>query len=186
MVALEQGLTPWFSGNLKVLVENAGGIARQFSSSLCQNVVREMRLMAVDVERAYSSGVYTADRKVFREFMTSRAVFLGLPYAAIIRSDGTVIEKADVGSTLGPVSRPSAEDFTLAATDEPPASCPPGAGLADEAARLSREPIWSSAAPSTAGHRISADRPGRRRTISDARGPARGDAARHRHRVRAW
>jgi len=119
MVALDRGLTPWFSGNLKVLVENAGGIAQQFQQQLCQNVVREMRLMAVDVERAYTSGVYSADRTVFRQFMTSRAVFLGLPYAAIKRGDGTVIEKADIGTEAGQFT-PSAEDFVLAATDQPP------------------------------------------------------------------
>lgn len=119
MVSLEQGLTPWFSGNLKVLVENAGGIARQYQQQLCQNVVREMRLMAVDVERAYAGGVYVSDRKVFREFMTSRAVFLGLPSAEIIKQDGTVIEKADVSASVERFA-PSAEDFTLAATDEPP------------------------------------------------------------------
>ena len=119
MVSLERGLTPWFSGNLKVLVQNAGSIAQQYQQQLCQNVVREMRLMAVDVERAYSGGVYVTDRTVFREFMTSRAVFLGLPSAAIIRADGTVVEKADVSSTVEQFT-PSSEDFALAATDEPP------------------------------------------------------------------
>ena len=119
MITLENGLTPWFSGNLKVLVQNAGGIAQQFQQQLCQNVVREMRLMSVDVERAYTSGIYTADRKLFREFMTSRALFLGLPHAAIGRADGTVIEQADVGSKAGTFS-PSAEDYELAGTDQPP------------------------------------------------------------------
>jgi len=119
LVALEQGLTPWFSGNLKVLVENAGGIARQYQQQLCQNVVREMRLMAVDIERAYTSGVYNADRKLFRDFMTSRAVFLGMPHAAIMRQDGSLVEKADVASSSGQFT-PSSEDFTLAGTDEPP------------------------------------------------------------------
>ena len=119
MVTLERGLTPWFSGNLKVLVQNADGIARQFQQQLCQNVVREMRLMAADVDRAYSSGVYTADRQVFRQFMNSRALFLGLPHAAIKRSDDTVIEKADLGTEAGQFT-PSAEDYTLAATEEPP------------------------------------------------------------------
>jgi two-component system nitrogen regulation sensor histidine kinase NtrY len=119
MLTLERGLTPWFSGNLKVLVQNAGSIAGQFQQQLCQNVVREMRLMAVDVERAYTTGIYTADRKLFREFMTSRAVHLGLPYAAIMRADLSTIEKADVGSTAG-VFTPSDEDFQLAGTEEPP------------------------------------------------------------------
>ena len=119
MLMVEKGLTPWFSGNLKVLVENAGGIAQQFQQQLCQNVVREMRLMAVDVERAYTSGVYLADRKVFRDFMTSRALFLGLPHASIEKQDGTVIEKADVGTQAGTFS-PSAEDYELAGTDQPP------------------------------------------------------------------
>ncbi|HRK24767.1 MAG TPA: PAS domain-containing sensor histidine kinase [Beijerinckiaceae bacterium] len=119
MLTLDRGLTPWFSGNLKVLVENAGSIAGQFQQQLCQNVVREMRLMAVDIERAYTGGVYSADRKLFREFMTSRAVYLGLPFAAIMRNDLSTIEKADVGVSSGQFT-PSAEDFQLAGTDEPP------------------------------------------------------------------
>jgi two-component system nitrogen regulation sensor histidine kinase NtrY len=118
-VSLERGLNPWFSGDLKVLVENAGGIARQFQQQLCQNVVREMRLMAADVERAVTSGVYQADRRIFREFMTSRAVYLSLPFATITRPDGTVIEKVDIGTSLGQFT-PNAEDFQLAGTDEPP------------------------------------------------------------------
>jgi two-component system nitrogen regulation sensor histidine kinase NtrY len=119
MIALDQGLKPWFSGNLKVLVENAGSIASQYQQQLCQNVVREMRLMSADVERAYSSGLYANDRTLFREFLTSRAVFLGLPNASIMKADGSVVEKANVGIEAGQFA-PSSDDFTLAATDEPP------------------------------------------------------------------
>ncbi|HRJ68863.1 MAG TPA: PAS domain-containing sensor histidine kinase [Beijerinckiaceae bacterium] len=119
MITLERGLNPWFSGDLKILVENSDKIARQFQQQLCQNVVREMRLMAVDVERAVTSGIYQSDRKLFREYMTSRAVFLSLPFSAIIKPDGQVLERAELGTSLGEFT-PNAEDFAQAATEEPP------------------------------------------------------------------
>jgi two-component system nitrogen regulation sensor histidine kinase NtrY len=118
-IMLDRGLNPWFSGPLRELVVNSSTIARGYQQQLCQNVGREMRLMAQDIERAKRSGAFDANRKFFREFMTSRAIFLGFPFASIIQRDGTVVERADTRVGNDPVP-PRDEDYVEAASQEPP------------------------------------------------------------------
>jgi two-component system, NtrC family, nitrogen regulation sensor histidine kinase NtrY len=120
LVALERGLTPWFSGDLRALVLNAEVISRNFQQQLCQNLGREMRLMAADLERATTSGFFLGNRDGFQNFMTNRATVLGFPYAEIFKEDGTMIERATIEARRFEMPRPTAEDFHFAATDEPP------------------------------------------------------------------
>ena len=78
-VTLERGLDPWFTGSIKDLMGNTVAIARSYRELQCRTLARETQLMAADLNRA--KVLYDADRKVFREFMNSRAVFLGFPVA---------------------------------------------------------------------------------------------------------
>ncbi len=119
LVALDRGLDPWFSGNLRQLVNNAGVFAREYQQQLCQNIGRESQLMAVDIARVQHESVYAAGPDGFRRFMTSRAISLGFPYAVLIRRDGSIIEKADIRSSTEP-QPPSSDDFAAAESDEPP------------------------------------------------------------------
>jgi two-component system nitrogen regulation sensor histidine kinase NtrY len=118
-ITLERGLNPWFSGALRSLVTSSEQIAQGYVQQLCQNIGREMRLMAEDIDRAKRVGLYDQDRNVFRNFVTSRAVMLGFPYAVIMQSDGSVLERADTRSAEEPV-QPREQDFKDAATSEPP------------------------------------------------------------------
>jgi two-component system nitrogen regulation sensor histidine kinase NtrY len=118
-MTLARGLNPWFSGALNQLVTNAGTIAQGYQQQLCQNVGREMKLMAEDIDRAKRVGLYDQDRTTFRSFVTSRAVMLGFPFAVIMQSDGTVIDRAETGSTEQPLP-PREQDFADADTSEPP------------------------------------------------------------------
>lgn len=120
LLALERGLTPWFSGDLRSLVLNAEVISQSFQQQLCQNLGREMRLMAADLERATTSGFFLGNRDGFQSFMTNRAMVLGFPYAEIFKEDGTLIERATIEARRFEMPRPSQEDFHFAATDEPP------------------------------------------------------------------
>jgi two-component system, NtrC family, nitrogen regulation sensor histidine kinase NtrY len=118
-ITLARGLTPWFSGSLRDLVTSSGAIAQGYQQQLCQNVGREMRLMAEDIDRAKRVGLFEQDRASFRSFVTSRAVMLGFPFAVLMQEDGTVIERAETGSLEQPLP-PREQDFKDAATQEPP------------------------------------------------------------------
>jgi two-component system, NtrC family, nitrogen regulation sensor histidine kinase NtrY len=118
-MTLARGLNPWFSGALNQLVTNAGTIAQGYQQQLCQNVGREMKLMAEDLDRAKRVGLYDQDRNTFRGFITSRAVMLGFPFAVIMQADGTIVERAETGSNEQPLP-PREQDFADAETAEPP------------------------------------------------------------------
>ncbi len=118
-ITLERGLNPWFSGALRELVTNSGTIAQGYQQQLCQNVGREMRLMAEDLDRAKRVGLYDQDRATFKSFVTSRATMLGFPFAVILKADGTVIERADTRSAEEPLP-PREQDFRDAETSEQP------------------------------------------------------------------
>lgn len=92
-VTLERGLDPWFTGSIKALMTNTVDIARAYREVQCRAMTRETSLMAADIERARR--LYDADRKLFQDFMLSRAVFLGFPVALIVKPDGTVLERIE-------------------------------------------------------------------------------------------
>jgi two-component system, NtrC family, nitrogen regulation sensor histidine kinase NtrY len=118
-ITLARGLNPWFSGSLRELVTNSGAIAQGYQQQLCQNVGREMKLMAEDIDRAKRIGLFEQDRASFRNFVTSRAVMLGFPFAVLMQADGTIAERADTGSLEQPLP-PREQDFKDAETTEPP------------------------------------------------------------------
>jgi two-component system, NtrC family, nitrogen regulation sensor histidine kinase NtrY len=118
-VTLERGLNPWFSGSLRELVTSSGTIAQGYQQQLCQNVGREMKLMAEDIENAKRTQLYDQNRSVFKTFLTTRAVMLGFPFAVIMTQDGTIIDRAETRSLDEPLP-PREQDFRDAATPEPP------------------------------------------------------------------
>jgi two-component system nitrogen regulation sensor histidine kinase NtrY len=107
-VTLEKGLDPWFSGAIKDLMSNTVEIARSFRESQCRTLARETQLMAADLNRA--KVLFDVDRKVFREFMTSRATTLGFPAAMLVEPDGTVVERVDP-KPMPEIGAPTAEDL---------------------------------------------------------------------------
>jgi two-component system nitrogen regulation sensor histidine kinase NtrY len=118
-VTLERGLNPWFSGAVRDLVTSSQTIATGFQQQLCQNVGREMRLIANDVDRARTLGLFETQRTFVRELLTNRGQSLGFPYVAVVTREGAVIERADINAGDDP--RPPREsDFAEADTPEPP------------------------------------------------------------------
>lgn len=120
LLALERGLTPWFSGDLRALVQNAEIISQNFQQQVCQNLGREMRLMAADLDRANSSNFFLGNQSGFQAYMTNRAVALGFPHAEIFKEDGTMVMKADIEARKYEIPKANADDLRDAATDEPP------------------------------------------------------------------
>ncbi|KAF0231214.1 MAG: two-component system NtrC family nitrogen regulation sensor histidine kinase [Beijerinckiaceae bacterium] len=120
LLALERGLTPWFSGDLRALVQNADVISQNFQQQICQNLGREMRLMANDLDRANASGFFLGNTAGFQTFLNGRAAALGFPHAVIFKEDGSLVEKAQVEGRQVQPPTVSPEDFRYAATEEPP------------------------------------------------------------------
>ncbi len=90
---LERGLDPWFTSSVKALMSNTLDIAQAYRDDQCRSVARETQLMAADINRA--KVLFDADRKLFSDFMLSRATFLGFPVAMLLEADGTVIQKSE-------------------------------------------------------------------------------------------
>ena len=108
MVTLERGLDPWFTGWIRELLQRTGQIAQSYRELQCRTMVRETNLMAADLNRARV--IFDADRRVFHEFMASRATFLGFPAAMIVDRDGTVVERIDIRPVEG-LNPPTARDI---------------------------------------------------------------------------
>jgi two-component system nitrogen regulation sensor histidine kinase NtrY len=118
-ITLERLLIPVFSGPLRELVLNSSVIAQGYQQQLCQNVGREMRLLAAGVEGVKEQGLYERDRAYFRDFLTARATVIGFPIAMIINRDGNILDRADINSAEQPPA-PREQDFAEAETPTPP------------------------------------------------------------------
>ena len=117
-VTLERGLNPSFMRDGRSFVLNTIDAARLFREAQCKSLLQEARLTASDLDRAKL--MFEVDRPLFRDFFTSRARFLGFTAAALLNSDGAVVEKIDTGALIGnSVARPETSDFEDAKKNEP-------------------------------------------------------------------
>lgn len=109
-MTLDRGLDPWFTSSIKVMMSNTVEIARSYRDSQCRTIARETNLMAADLDRARA--LFDADRNLFREFMTSRATFLGFPLAMLLEPNGAAVEKIELRSleNVPPLSEADARD----------------------------------------------------------------------------
>ena len=107
-VTLDRGLDPWFTSSLKELMTNTVEIAKSYREMQCRTLARETQLMAADLNRA--KVLYDADQKVFRDFLQSRAIFLGFPLAMILEPNGAVVEKIEVKRIEG-IPEPTVADL---------------------------------------------------------------------------
>jgi two-component system, NtrC family, nitrogen regulation sensor histidine kinase NtrY len=117
-VTLERSLNPAFMRDGKAFVQTTIDAARLFREAQCKSLLQEARLTASDLDRAKL--MFEVDRPLFRDFFTSRARFLGFTAAALLKSDGAVVEKIDTGAIVSnAVVTPEATDFEDARKNEP-------------------------------------------------------------------
>jgi two-component system, NtrC family, nitrogen regulation sensor histidine kinase NtrY len=117
-VTLERSLNPSFMQDGRGFVHNTIEAARLFREAQCKSLLQEARLTASDLERGKL--MFEVDRPLFRDFFASRARFLGFTAAALMKSDGTVVERVDTGAVVGKsVVRPEPADFADAVKNEP-------------------------------------------------------------------
>jgi len=125
-VTLERGLDPWFTTSIKGLISNTVEIARAYRDTQCRMLVRETGLMAADLNRA--KVLFDADRKLFRDFMMSRAIFLGFPVAMLLKTDGTVVERIEI-KPIDSLTLPPTSDLQEASDRDPTCLIPRSGNL---------------------------------------------------------
>ena len=120
-IALDRSLNPAFLKDVRGFVENTIEAATRYREAQCIQLLQENRLTAQDLDSARA--FLMADRAILRDYFASRAKFLGFSAAALVKPDGTMIERANVGSTLGALGTaivmPSAREFAAAKKNEP-------------------------------------------------------------------
>ncbi|ACK49502.1 multi-sensor signal transduction histidine kinase [Methylocella silvestris BL2] len=117
-VTLERSLNPGFMHDGRAFVQTTIDAARLFREAQCKSLLQEARLTASDLDRAKL--MFEVDRPLFRDFFTSRTRFLGFTAAALMKPDGSVIEKIETGSAIGTtIVRPEPADFDDAKKNEP-------------------------------------------------------------------
>jgi two-component system, NtrC family, nitrogen regulation sensor histidine kinase NtrY len=115
---LERSLNPAFIEDVRGFILNTIDAASLFREAECKSLLQEARLTATDLDRV--KVMFSADRPLFREFFGSRAKYLGFTAAAMLKPDGTIIEKIDTGAPTGnAVVLPEANDFEDAKKNEP-------------------------------------------------------------------
>ena len=117
-ITLERSLNPAFMQDVRGFIGNTAEAARLFRESQCQSLLQEARLTAADLDRG--KPLFEADRLIFRDYFSSRAKFLGFTAAAMMKPDGTIVEKVDTNATEGAeIVTPEAGDFEDARKNEP-------------------------------------------------------------------
>ena len=120
-IALDRSLNPAFLKDVRGFVENTIEAATRYREVQCIQLLQENRLTAQDLDSARA--FLMADRAILRDYFASRAKFLGFSAAALLKPDGTMIERANIGMTLGALGTaivmPSAREFAAAKKNEP-------------------------------------------------------------------
>src|ERR1700730_7998701 len=92
-ITLDRGLDRWFSSRTQALIANSLTVAEVYFREHAAMIRSDIMAMAFDVGRARP--LFDQDRARFRQFLTAQAAVRGLPNVIMIRSDLSVIERAD-------------------------------------------------------------------------------------------
>jgi two-component system, NtrC family, nitrogen regulation sensor histidine kinase NtrY len=104
-ITLERGLDRWFSTRTRAVIENSLTVAEAYLREHAAMIRGDIQAMAYDVGRA--KPLFDQDRERFRQFLKAQASIRGLPHALMIRSDLSIIERADLetgGGFIAPSS----------------------------------------------------------------------------------
>ncbi len=115
---LERSLNPAFIEGVRGFILNTIDAASLFREAECKSLLQEARLTATDLDRV--KVMFSSDRPLFHDFFGTRAKYLGFTAAAMLKPDGTIIEKIDTGAPTGNlVVQPEQSDFEDAKKNEP-------------------------------------------------------------------
>ncbi|MBG0801107.1 PAS domain-containing sensor histidine kinase [Methylocystis sp. H4A] len=117
-LTLERVLNPAFMSSVKVFVHNTAEAAAVFRESQCRALLQEAQLTASDLDRA--SILYNSDRPYFHQIFQSRAYFLGFSVAALVKSNGEILDRVDVAQNAAAIIiAPPQSEFDDARRGEP-------------------------------------------------------------------
>lgn len=117
-MTLERALNPAFMSSVKVFVHNTAQAAQAFQSSQCQALLQEAQLTASDLDRARV--LFITDRNYFHQIFVSRANFLGFSVAALVKSNGEILDRVDVSKNASAIIiAPPQSEFDNARKGEP-------------------------------------------------------------------
>ncbi|MBI3275506.1 MAG: PAS domain-containing sensor histidine kinase, partial [Methylocystis sp.] len=117
-LTFERALNLGFMADVKGFVHQTAEAARLFRETQCRSLLQDAQLSASDLDRARV--MFNADRSLFHEFFTSRARFLGFSVAALVKSNGEVIDRVDVAKNAAAIIiAPPQSDFEDAKKAEP-------------------------------------------------------------------
>ncbi len=110
-LTLESAIGISFGRYTKELLSTSVEVAREVRELQCRAMGREINLMAADIGRARAA--FDQNRVFFRDFMRSRATFLGFPVAVLTSRDGKETERVELRTTPG-FALPDVRDFESA------------------------------------------------------------------------
>nr|WP_296573241.1 PAS domain-containing sensor histidine kinase [Phreatobacter sp.] len=103
-ITLDRGLESIFSGSVRQSVEASANLANAYLNEQVSVVRAEAAALVQDIERVRS---LTTTEVNFERFLTAQAMVRGLTVVRILKSDGSVVDRADV---------PMQGDFTVPAS----------------------------------------------------------------------
>jgi two-component system nitrogen regulation sensor histidine kinase NtrY len=115
-VSLERGLNPVFMKDISTFVNETTQASQLYRESQCASLLRDTAVTASDL--AQSARLLQSDRGLLHDYLTSRAQLLGLTVALIMRTDGSIDDRA-TGSDPAQIAVPEAADFGDARKSEP-------------------------------------------------------------------
>jgi two-component system nitrogen regulation sensor histidine kinase NtrY len=117
-VTFERALNPAFMAQVNGFVHSTAEAARVFRETQCRSLLQETQLTASDLDRARY--IYDTGRGLFHQFFLSRAGFLGFSVAALVKSNGEIIDRVDVAKNAEAIIiAPPQSDFEDARKGEP-------------------------------------------------------------------
>ena len=93
-IALDQGLDQWFSERTSSMVESSRLVAASYLNEHAQVLRDDIIWVAEELESA--EDLYESDPDRFQKVLTSLAITRSLPFTSLIRSDTTLIMRADI------------------------------------------------------------------------------------------
>ena len=114
-VSLERGLNPVFMKDIRTFINETTEAGHLYRELQCRSLLRDAALTAVDL--AQGARLLKADPAVLHDYLTTRAQLLGFSVALIMKTDGTIDDRA-TGSDPSEVATPEASDFSDARKDE--------------------------------------------------------------------
>ena len=114
-VSVEWAINPKFMSDVAAFINEANQATQLYGDAQCRALLRDAQLTAGDIAR--DSTQFQSDSAQFKEYFSSRARMLGFSAAALMRSDGTVIQLAE-GSDEKLIAKPEPSDFQDALNGE--------------------------------------------------------------------